>query len=155
MNRVLDDYSTLCYLPAVRRTKRLLDGDRRELVSLIGEAAKVREFWDKILIKDVFTDADKRDLLFTGESIRVECYAYLGDADPSLFDVEVFCSHEDGGDYEILTLSFVEKYQDKTGKFEGNVILRHPGVQSMSLRLVPSNPDIRELYPELIKWRDS
>ena len=155
INRMLLDYSTKCYLPAIAATRRLAGGERKELKALTGEAARVRDFWERIYIKDVFTDLDKKEILFTGDTIRVECYLYLDDSDPALFDVEVFHTQENGDGYEAVKLAYIEKYADKTGKFEGNVQLRFPGVQSVSVRLVPSNPDIRALYPELIKWRDS
>jgi starch phosphorylase len=155
INRMLADYSKKCYLPALQNTRRLLANGRKPLKSLSSQSARVREHWDKIFIKDVFTDQDKKELLFTGDSIHIVCYIYLDDADPALFDVEIFYFREKEQNFETVRLKFMEKYQDKTGKYEGELVLTSSGVQSINVRLVPANEDIRALYPELIKWRDS
>jgi hypothetical protein len=95
-----------------------------------------------------------KELMFVNDEIHVECFVYLDDIDSSLIDIEIFHSREKDGSFQALKLSFVEKDQDKTGKYEGSVVLSSSGIQSIRLRMVPSDEEVRELKPELVKWRD-
>jgi hypothetical protein len=61
----------------------------------------------------------------------------------------------DQDDCETVCLDFVEKYDDKVGKYEGELKLRSAGVQRLGVRIVPSDEGVRTLYPDLMKWKES
>jgi len=154
INRVLDEYVQRFYIPAATQMKSLLANEAKPLRDMIKRADAIKNSWDKIHIKDVFTDLDGKELLFVNDKVHIECYVHLDDVDSALLDVELFCSRERDGSFETVPLRFTEKYQDKTGKYEGSVILSYSGIQSIRVRLVPSDEHIRILHPELVKWRD-
>jgi len=154
INRMLEDYSRLSYLPAIAKGASLLADNQKRLRQIIDNVQKVQAVWSKVYIKDVFTDVDKKEILFTDDHINVECYVYLDDTDPALLDVELFYLRQEDEVCENASLRFVEKYKDKVGKYKGTVSLSSSGVQSFGVRIVPADRDVRELYPELIKWRE-
>jgi starch phosphorylase len=154
INRMLEDYSKMGYLPAIAKRASLLADNQKRLRQIIDTVQNVKTVWSKVYIKDVFTDVDKKEILFTDDPINVQCYVYLDDADPALLDAELFYLRQDDEVCENVNLHFVEKYKDKVGKYEGTVSLISSGVQSFGVRIVPADRDVRELYPELIKWRE-
>jgi starch phosphorylase len=154
INRMLDEYSRGSYLPAIAKRTSLLADDKKRLKQIIDQVQKIRSFWDKIYIRDVFTDVDRKEILFTDDRINVECYVYLDDADPALLEVELFYMLQEDENYMTTSLSFIEKYKDKVGKYEGSMELKSSGVQRYGIRIVPADSEARELYPELIKWRE-
>ena len=154
INRMLEEYSRGSYLPAIAKRASLLADNQKRLRQIIDNVQKVQSVWSKVYIKDVFTDVDKKEILFTDDRINVECYVYLDDADPALLEVELFYLLQEDEECETAGLRFVEKYKDKVGKYEGSVSLKSSGVQSFGIRIVPADGDVRELYPELIKWRE-
>jgi starch phosphorylase len=154
INRMLEEYVRKSYLPAIALRTALLADDRNRLKQIIETTKQVRAIWDRVYIKDVFTDADRREILFTDDRVNVECYVYLDEANPDLLEVELFYLHGKEDGCETAGLRFVEKYKDKVGKYEGSMALKSTGVQSFGIRIVPADREVRELYPELTKWRE-
>jgi len=154
ITRMLEEYCRKGYMPAIEARTSLLAEDRKRLRQILENVQKIKSFWDKIYIKDAFSDADRKEILFTDDRISLECYVYLDEADATLLEVELFYMLQDDGGYETASLSFVEKYKDKVAKYEGGVVLKSSGVQSYGIRIVPADPDVRRLYPEFIKWRE-
>jgi len=155
ISRMLSDYTRKFYLPAIQKTKNLLNDNGKALKKLIAEHEKIVSFWKEIYIKEIFTDIDKHENLYTNDTILVECYVYLDDADSNLFAVELCYYSEKQEKIEVSNLNFKEKYADKTAKYQGKLTLKSSGLQSLNVRLVPANEDIRNLYPELIMWKET
>jgi starch phosphorylase len=155
INRMIREYCDLCYMPALQRNEELSADNWGRLGGIMSSAKKARAVWDKIYIKDVFTGIEKKDLLFTDDLIHAECYVYLDEADPDVINVELFYLMGEHDDCETVNLNFVEKYNDRVGKYKGDVKLKSSGVQSMGVRIVPSDEGVRTLYPDLMKWKES
>ncbi len=153
ITRTLREYSEKFYLPAVEARQKIT-GDKKYLSAILKNATSMQSVWNKVFIKDVFMDIEKREVLFTDDTIKTQCYVFLDDADPGRFNVEFFYFFEKDGAYETVTLDFIEKYPDKTAKYEGEITLKYSGIQSIGIRLVPSNEEVRALHPDLIKWYD-
>ncbi len=151
ITRMLREYSEKFYLPAVEARQKIT-GDKKYLAGVLKNTAKIQSAWNKVYIKDVFMDIDKHEILFTDDTIKTQCYVFLDDADPTLFNVEFFYFFEKDGAYETAGLDFIEKYPDKTAKYGGEITLRYSGIQSIGVRLVPSDNEVRVLHPDLIKW---
>jgi starch phosphorylase len=154
INRMLKEYSTKSYHPAAHARTTLLADDRKRLKEIIGNMEKVRSGWDRIQIREFITDADRKEILFTEDHIHVECSVYLDEVDPALLEVQLFYLLEEEEGCEEQPLRFVEKSRDRVGKYEGDLALHSSGVQSFGIRVVPADRDVRELYPDLVKWRD-
>ena len=155
INRMLNQYCSLCYGPALERFRQLVKDDGAFLKRSAERYRALVSLWDKVYVKDVFSDLDNRTILFSGDEGRFTCFVYLDDADPSLFDVEVFYAHSRNEKRTIERLEFRKAFADKTAQYEGTLTLQASGSQEVSVRLVPHDEEIRMLYPDLIKWKDS
>ena len=155
IGRMLEDYSHEAYIPAIETTRKLTEGNGKLLKELEKEYQAIRSVWDKIHIKDVFTDMDSKEALFSGDTINIHCYVYLDDAGKGLFDLELCYYVEKKKELKVEKMHFAERYDDKTAKFNIKLKLESSGIQKLTLRLVPANREIRLLYPELIKLKDS
>jgi starch phosphorylase len=154
INRMISEYCKKFYQPSVKNSSAYLQDNKKLLGETVDNFNKIKEVWDKVFIKDVFSDFDRREILLTGETIHYECYVFLDGADSSLFDVELFYLIDKEKTFKIVPLRFVEKYQDKTARFEGSLKLESSGKQGVNVRLVPSDKRIQMLYPDLIKWQE-
>ncbi len=154
ISRMLSDYTEKFYLPAAANNKKFLKDNGSYLKKLIKEHDRIVSFWNEIYIKNIYTDIDKHEDLYTNDTIQVECYVYLDDADSELFNVELCYYSEKQEKLKVSGLNFKEKYADKTGKYQGTLTLKSSGLQSINVRLVPANEDIKTMFPELIKWKD-
>lgn len=155
IGRMLEDYSHEAYIPAIETTRKLTEGNGKLLKELEKEYQSIRSVWDKIHIKDVFTDIDSKEALFSGDTINIDCYVYLDDAGKGLFDLELCYYVEKKKELKVEKMHFAERYDDKTAKFNIKLKLESSGIQKLTIRLVPANREIRLLYPELIKLKDS
>ncbi|MFW6139719.1 MAG: alpha-glucan family phosphorylase, partial [Spirochaetota bacterium] len=154
INRMIGDYAEKFYLPGMNMQEKLLENNKSLLKQSIHRAQKVKEIWDKVYIENVKTDADKKELLFSGDNVSIQCSVYLDDAEPEYVDVELFYFRKKENIFETVGLEFVEKHQDKTARYQGNITLKSSGIQDLNVRLVPSDKNVRALYPELIKWKE-
>lgn len=154
MHRTLRQYIDKFYFPQMEMSKKLVDSDFALLKKIADGKKMMDSIWPNVYVKDYFTSVNGK-MPVSGDDVNVECYVYLADADEKLISVEVFYSFgEDVEQYEKVILNFVEKYQDKVGKFIGKINLKGIGLQEISIRLVPSDPILREVYPEYAKWKE-
>jgi hypothetical protein len=154
MHRTVRNYLNKFYLPLVDVSKKLTEDDDKLLSELGKYRKKIDAVWSHIYIKDYFTSINGK-MPVSGEKIDVDCYVYLGEADEKLIDVEVFyCNDENTSLYKKIELGYVEKYKDNVAKYSGTIMLEGIGLQEISVRLVPSDPYFRTVYPEYIKWKE-
>jgi starch phosphorylase len=90
IHRMLGEYAHRFYIPACRSRQELLKADRAELKKLVARARQVQSLWDKISIQKVSTNIQDRDIMFSGDTIQVECEASLEGNKGGLFSVELF-----------------------------------------------------------------
>jgi starch phosphorylase len=154
LNRMISEYCDAFYAPALQSRERMLANDGTNLKEIVQKSEQVKKCWSKVYIKEVFADIDGREVLFINDTIHFECYVYLDEVDPSLISVELFSVVEKQQKTTAIPLRFVEKYQDKSAKYEGNLTLEEPGMQSIRARLLPADEDIRVLYPDLVQWKE-
>jgi starch phosphorylase len=152
ISRMLDEYALKFYVPAAGNANALLANKGAALDDHIEKLAALRRVWEQLYIKELYTDFDKKTQVFTEDKIKLECYVHIGDIDINLINVEIFYMMEKTNDYEIVDLTFVEKYADHVAKYVGEILVKHSGVQSFNARIVPRDEMIRQLYPEFIKW---
>jgi starch phosphorylase len=154
LNRMISEYCDKFYAPALMSRERMLANDGTGLKETVQKSEQVKKSWSKVYIKEMFTDIDGREVLFINDTIHFECYVYLDEVDPALISIELFSVVEKKHKPTAVPLRFVEKYQDKSAKYEGSFMLEEPGMQSIRARLVPADEDIRVLYPELVQWKE-
>jgi starch phosphorylase len=154
MHRTVHNYLHKFYLPQMEMGARLTADDCALLRKLARHRRDIDAIWSQVHIRDYFTNVDGR-LPVSGEQVNIDCYAYLGDADEKLLGVELFyCQEGDKGSCMAVPLAFVERYEDRVAKYSGSFTLEGTGLQEISVRLIPADPDFREVYPQYVKWKD-
>ncbi|MFW6180572.1 MAG: alpha-glucan family phosphorylase [Spirochaetota bacterium] len=151
INRTLERYVRRFYLPAAREGRRLREEGGREIKELVYRAEQVRKLWDSVRIDRVRTNIKDRDILFAGEEVQVDCEISLDGDSGSLFAVELFSYRHEEDNFSSIPLELSEQ-QSGRAWFRGGITLRAPGMQGLSLRLVPADEQLRTLHPELVKW---
>ena len=154
MHRNVREYLYKCYIPEINMGTKLIENNGELLKELRKHKEKIDSAWNKIYIKEYFTNI-AGNLSISGAEVKIDCYVYLDDVDESLFDVEVFyCYGSESNQNRSIPLKLVEKYKDKVGKYSGTIVMEGMGQQELGVRLVPSDADFRNVYPEYVKWKD-
>lgn len=154
MHRAVREYLYKFYLPLMESSKKLFEKENKLLTDVNAYKKKIDEAWPHIHIRDYFTSING-NMPVSGEEVNFDCYVYLGNIDIDLINVEIFyCYGENKQNYRSIPLKFIEKYNDNVAKFTGSLKLEGTGLQEISARIIPSNPDFREVYPEYIKWKE-
>ncbi len=98
------------------------------------------------------SDLEKRKAVFADDQAAFSCYVYLDDLEPAELDVELFYWRERDDQTETVRLAFKDLVAERTARYEGTLTLRTHGLQEIDARVVPADPAIRDLYPNLVKW---
>jgi len=153
MHRMVDEYVTKFYLPAINAFARLTAHKDKELKAMIKTRNNVLEYWDRIYIKDVFVHFADQKAVISGEEIRVETYVFLADAPKDLFTVEIFYQYDDIDYYETIPMYYTEAYPDQVVKFERSFFIKSSGSQNINVRIRPTAMQCPGTECQLIKWR--
>jgi starch phosphorylase len=149
MNRVLMEYQSKYYKPAIRATTALWDNNRTALQEAAIDQARILKYWDKITVREFHTDADVRDHLVESEDLQVYCTVDLAGAASELFCVELF--YQFAGQYAIIPMRLVEQ-NGNIARYEGRFDIQGYGKQNINARLRPANDVTCDLHPEWILW---
>lgn len=151
MNRVLSDYLTKLYKPAIDDYKRLLENNFQYLTQAIDHEDDIIKHWANIRFVDFTTSLDKKDRVMEDETIEVNCTVDFGQASPQLFTVELFYTYDNKNRFKIIPMEAQGK--DKTRVYyRCSFKIQGYGIQGMNCRIRPAHEIIWDLHPELIKW---
>jgi len=154
ISRMLMDYNNKCYLSAIKEEDRLFENEKSLLKKVTEDGANLKKYWSGITIKEVNTDIDKKEMLFSGDEISACCLVALGDINPEIIRVDLCYYLDKRKELKIVPLKLKE-ITDSEVLYENSFKLESSGIQSINFRVVPDDENIRALYPELIKWKDS
>jgi starch phosphorylase len=151
MNRVLSDYFTKLYKPAIDDYSRLSENNFQHLTEAVSHEDDIIKHWAGIHFTDLSTNLDKKDHISEAETAEVNCTVDFGPASPKLFAVELFYTFDNKNNFELIPMQ--EKDKDRSWvSYQCSFEIAGYGVQSMNCRLRPSNEVLWDLHPELIKW---
>ncbi len=150
--RMLREYDRKFYTPALEHAARLCADHGSAVKEIAARARRLQEHWDKVAFRAVESDLERRKTVFTEDAVSFSCYVELGDLEPEEIDVELFYWRERGDETEAVKLQFQERGEDRTARYHGAVTLRAHGLQEIDARIVPADPRVRDLYPNLVKW---
>lgn len=154
MQRAVREYLSKFYIPQMKMTERITANDCAVLREVLSYKEELDQIWPVIHIRDYFTSIHGR-LPVSGENVNVDAYIYLGDINRNLISVEVFYCFDEGARTHIaVPLDYIEQYEDKVAKYSCKLDLKGTGLQTIGVRIVPSDNDFREVYPEYVKWKD-
>ena len=153
MNRVLCNYMQNAYLPAKQASASIAADNYQSLKQAIKEEEIILKSWDKIAITSLTSSIEKADHLTEKEIVEIECAVRFGTAPPELFKVELFYIYNEDRSYKILPMEFSQLRGD-TGYYKYSLKMDGFGSQSLNVRVIPANSILKDIHPELIKWKD-
>jgi starch phosphorylase len=153
MNRVLCNYMQRAYMPAKEASNALAANNYQALTQAMKEEEAILKCWDKLKITALSTSLEKVDHVTEDESITIECTIDFDAAPAELFKVELFYIYAEQQRYKIFPMELSKKH-GSLGHFQYTLKVKGFGSQSVNIRLIPANPILQDIHPELIKWKD-
>jgi starch phosphorylase len=147
--RMVRDYVERLYTPAAGAARAIavpnglgnFDGAR----ALADFKARIRAGWDQVRIDHIDTEG-LSESPEVGASLHLKAFVSLGSLSPD--DVEVEVAHgRIRGEDQLLTVSvdelvLTESYEDGRHRFEGQLVLDHPGPFGYTVRVLPRHPGL-------------
>ncbi|MFH1372141.1 MAG: alpha-glucan family phosphorylase [Planctomycetota bacterium] len=153
MNRVLLEYSSKLYTPAVSEINRLSENNFKQLKDSIAKEQEILKYWDAIGFKDFTTNLDKTERLTEGDKLSTQCTVDLNRAAEELFSVELFYKFDNLNNFKIVPLTLKDR-KGNLARYEGTLEIEGYGLQDINIRIRPADKTIQDLHPELVKWKD-
>jgi glycogen phosphorylase len=153
--RMVREYSSRFYVPAIKLTHNLVDHDLAAAKALTAWKDRVRAAWKGVAVKDVRVDSPEE--VAVGEPVRVTTLVHLGTLAPDDVAVELYHGPTDGGHEitqgQIVRLTPSERAADGSWRFSGEIPTGQSGAHAFAARVVPYNEAMTHPYEtSLIRW---
>jgi starch phosphorylase len=153
--RMVREYTKRFYVPGIKLTHRLADGDLAAAKSLTAWKGRVRDAWTGVAVREVRLES--RDEVAVGEVVRVSALVQLGALSPSDVAVELYHGPTAGGHEinqgQIVRMKAGERGGDGQWTFSGEIATGESGAHAFAARVVPYNEAMTHPYEtSLIRW---
>jgi len=154
-HRMVREYATLFYMPAVRRSLDLAADGLARTKALAGWEAKLHQNWH--LIRVVSVEADTPEDVQVGSQLQVSARIHLGTLTPDDVTVELYHGPLDArgeiSPAEATVMRCVEAKKEGECLFQGTIPFRFSGRYGYTLRVLPHHADLSNPHqPGLILW---
>ena len=155
--RMVSEYADEAYVPNHKRAKKLLADNCQRAKKLSHWQEEIKAEWNHIKIESVTVDDSSQHIV--GDRVEVVAEVHLGKILPEDVKVEIYhgvvhADRELNGS-ERLPLKLNGELEEGTYSFKGEVVCSSSGVYGFSVRILPSNPDLKnELDLGLITWEE-
>jgi starch phosphorylase len=153
MNRVLCEYFKKFYVPARDNLAHITAGGNKLLKEAVAQEKDVVKHFDKIKIISFTTDADTKESVTKGEKIEARCSVDFQDAPANLFSVELFYIIDEATRFEVIPMQPLSA-QKSVISYRCLFEVEGLGIQNINVRVKPANEIVRDLHPELVKWKE-
>jgi starch phosphorylase len=153
INRTLCDYLNKCYIPAKENTARISENNYKLLKLAAKEEEEILKHWENIKIISFSMGTKKNDKFSEGQVVEAACAVKLGQAPADIIGVEFFYMYDEEKAYKILPMELSHVENDVTF-YKYALKIEGYGPQSVNVRIKPANEIIRDIHPNLIKWKD-
>lgn len=156
-HRMLVDYTTNAYLPAMSNSRLLRENDFERNRSVASWFDRVSHSWDHIAITNLDFPALADDLK-VGDRIPVRIDVQLGDITPDDVSIELVSGSINSQEEFLRMDSFPVAQAEANGSkgsftYTGEVVCRESGRLGITARVVPVHDDIPHAKkPKLIRW---
>jgi starch phosphorylase len=153
--RMVRQYTSRFYVPAIRLTHKLTDGNLAAARALTAWKDRVRGAWHAVSIDDIKVDSATE--VAVGEPVRVSVRVRLGELSPEDVAVELYHGPTHGA-HEIDKGSIVRmrsagREGEGSWRFEGEIPTVASGAHAFAARVVPYNEAMSHPYEtSLIRW---
>lgn len=153
--RMVKEYSTLMYVPAARRQRKLLDNSYTGAKSLSHWKRDLAGKWHSVRIDEVTANDEKE--LPVGALVNVRSKVVLGAIKPEDVSVELYYGRVDEygrlveGHSEAMQIE--ERYENDTYLYKGQIPCHRSGQHGYAVRVLPRNADLPHKFDTgLILW---
>jgi starch phosphorylase len=153
--RMVREYAKRFYVPSIKMSHKLTDGDLAGAKTLTVWKDRVRQAWPGVAVREIRIDS--RDEVAVGEPIQVSATVQLGALTPDDVAVELYHGPTAGG-HEIAQGSIVrmrpiERATDGQWRYSGEIATAESGAHAFAARVVPYNDAMTHPYEtSLIRW---
>lgn len=153
-DRMVHEYYSQCYQPALERNSMLRENGAEKARELTLWKKKVSDNWDSIKIVEVTSDGTK--MYEVGDTLEVRAVILLGKLEPADVTVELYTGLVDATgslvDASPIAMNWKEKKRENH-VFVGTIPFGKSGKIGYSLRILPAHPE-PFLYRNhtMIKW---
>jgi starch phosphorylase len=153
--RMLMDYSNMCYFPALKNHKRIVKDDYAESKSLAQYFGTLSANWNNIRITRV--DSNAKPVMQRGDGLSVDAFVELAGLQPDQVQVELYYGNISNQTKFIENARKTEmRCTGQDGnlyKFNVKVECTATGYQGHTVRILPKHPGLVHPYrPGFIKW---
>jgi starch phosphorylase len=153
--RMVRQYTSRFYVPAVRLTHKLTDGNLAAARALTAWKDRVREAWHAVAIEDIQMESTPE--VAVGEPVRVSVRVRLGDLQPDDVAVELYHGPTHGAheihEGRIVRMRAGGREGEGAWKFMGEIPTSASGAHAFAARVVPYNEAMSHPYEtSLIRW---
>jgi starch phosphorylase len=153
--RMVRQYTSRFYVPAIRLTHRLTDGDLAAARALTDWKERVRKAWDGVTIADTRTESTSE--VAVGEPLRVSVRVHLGALSPDDVAVELYHGPTHGAHEiekgRIVRMRAERQEGDGAWLFVGEIPTTESGAHAFAARVMPYNASMSHPYEtSLLRW---
>ncbi len=158
-NRMVGEYCEQCYVPALRRVKRLMNGDSagsrsRELAAW---KARVVAGWGQLKIESVAAEQPTGGDFRVGDQLQVQAQVHLGALKPTDVAVQLFYGRLDAegliAESRSVPMLIAQSKGEGRYVFAGAVPCARSGRYGYTLRILPQHEDLGNPFEMgLILW---
>jgi starch phosphorylase len=154
-NRMVHEYTTRFYQPAMERSARMAENGLQRARTLAAWKEKIRSNWNQIRVLRV--EPKISGIIKVGDRFDVEARVRLGDLRPEDVLVQLYHGSIDAASQIIrgraITLKFDRMEGDSISIFTGSCSCRASGLHGYALRILPFHEDMNSAFDlHLIHW---
>jgi glycogen phosphorylase len=153
-NRMVEEYTNVCYLPAYRRYGKLQTSDYAGAKTLSAWRAKTQSSWGQIRFENVNVPTGEH--LHVGQSLEVNVKLFLGPLQPADVEVQLYHGTIDAtGQIPVPVTSQLAPDNGSDGhwNFTGKVTCTASGQYGYCVRVLPKHELLPNPFePNLITW---
>ncbi|NLF10536.1 MAG: glycosyltransferase family 1 protein [Anaerolineaceae bacterium] len=156
-NRMVRDYTELCYLPSAQRSQRMMGQDMQHAKTLASWKEHVRKEWGNVRIERTWTEQAGSQELRVGDQLQVLAEVYLGALKPTDVAVQLYYGPVDGEGIIVNGRTIPTLIAQSRGKgrfvFAGAITCQTSGRHGYALRIVPAHEDLGTAFEMgLVLW---
>jgi starch phosphorylase len=155
-HRMVQEYTERLYESAARAHTTLnADGGKRA-IELSQWKANIRRDWSHVAVSDVSVRTGNGPSVMVGQELEVSARVALGPIAPEFVCVQAYYGENANGEIvgaKTINLKNVEKLGDGTFRFAGSIPADESGSYGLSVRVIPSHPNLIQAHElRLITW---
>jgi starch phosphorylase len=152
--RMVQEYTSVYYMPTWERSHKLVTPNLKQGLDYAAWRSQLSGLWQQIEIKDVQVSSDT---VSVDTPVTVEAHVKLGTLTPDDVTVQLYYSplrsNGEMSDAAKCVTMQLESGDNGDYRFRGSVAYEASGDLGLSVRVLPSNPNLSSPFePRLIRW---